>query len=204
MGLKYFLLCVFAYLIGSMNPAIIITYLFKRRDIRELYDGNPGATNVYINVGKTYGVMVGVLDLIKGFTPILIAHTLGIRNIPLAIVGALVILGHDFPVFYNFKGGTGISSTIGGLLFFEPRFTIVLVIISIALIVYLSNRNIENIIDFTPLEFIEASGFVLAILYLFLFADNYTGKAYILFVITIVVSRQIPRVKRLFAKNLLK
>ena len=104
---------VFAYLLGSMPTAVIISKRFKGVDIRTVGDGNMGARNTYHSIGSKFGVMVAVIDFFKGALPVLLAYLLGLELFWLFMVGAMAILGHDFPVFARFKGGQGTASTLG-------------------------------------------------------------------------------------------
>ncbi len=113
---------VFAYLLGSMPTALIISKRFKGVDIRAIGDGNMGARNTYHSIGPKFGIMVAVIDFFKGALPVLLAYLLGLELGWQFLAGALAILGHDFPVFAGFRGGQGTASTLGtmGALFPLP------------------------------------------------------------------------------------
>jgi glycerol-3-phosphate acyltransferase PlsY len=104
---------VFAYLLGSLPTAVIVSRRFKGVDIRTIGDGNMGARNTYHSIGSKFGVMVAVIDFFKGALPVLLAYLLGFELVWQFGAGALVILGHDFPIFAGFKGGQGTASTLG-------------------------------------------------------------------------------------------
>lgn len=195
--MKILFFCIASYALGSVNPAIIIAWFLKRVDIRNCYDGNPGATNIFYSVNRQLGIFVGILDALKGFLPLFFAHRYGISGPALALVGACSILGHDFPVFFDFKGGTGISATVGGLIFFEPRFTLILLTLVFLTLRILIKYDM-SLFGFTPFETIEALGFIISILYIFLFSHNYVLKIYFLLLLSVVVMRQLPRVKEIF------
>lgn len=123
--LTFVAVVVCSYLIGNINFAIIISK-FRNRDIRTLGSGNPGTMNMLRNFGKPLGAVCLVLDALKGAIPTLFGWLLlGWTNGEWALwafsadkVGALsagiaVIIGHIFPVFFKFKGGKGVASTIG-------------------------------------------------------------------------------------------
>jgi glycerol-3-phosphate acyltransferase PlsY len=113
---------VFAYLLGSMPTALIISRRFKDVDIRTIGDGNMGARNTYHSIGPKFGIMVAVIDFFKGALPVLLAYLLGLELGWQFLAGAMAILGHDFPLFANFRGGQGTASTFGtmGVLFPIP------------------------------------------------------------------------------------
>ena len=108
----------------------------KGVDIRYSGEGNVGARNVLHTIGKSYGILVGLLDFSKGFTVALLCLALKLPFYITFIAGFSVVLGHDFPVFLKFKGGKGIATALGFLfgLFPIPTFAalfIMLIVFSI-------------------------------------------------------------------------
>jgi len=127
MVIMIFLLMLAAgYLSGSVNYAIILTRLLAGRDIREVDSRNPGAANVFRNVGPAWGLLVGLMDALKSFLPILIGRLLfftgdSYRDFwALFLVGMAAVLGHMKPLFYRFKGGGGLAAVLGMFVFFVP------------------------------------------------------------------------------------
>jgi glycerol-3-phosphate acyltransferase PlsY len=104
---------VFAYLLGSLPTALLVSKRFKGVDIRTIGDGNMGARNTFHAIGPKFGLMVAVIDFFKGALPVLLAYLLGLELGWQFLAGAMAILGHDFPVFAGFKGGQGTASTLG-------------------------------------------------------------------------------------------
>jgi len=103
-----------AYLFGSFPTAYVIYKIKKGDDIREYGSGNVGGTNVTRTLGASYGVATMIIDIIKGFIPILAGYLIYPQDlILLSIVSIAVILGHDFPVYIKFKGGKGIATSFG-------------------------------------------------------------------------------------------
>ena len=101
------------YIFGSIPFAYIISKKFKNIDIRKVGDRNPGARNVYRNVGKFEGVLTFILDFLKGAVPVYFFYRfLNKQNLAL-ISGFGVVMGHDFPLFLKFYGGKSISAIIG-------------------------------------------------------------------------------------------
>lgn len=105
------------FLIGSINPA---TLLAKARgvNIRMVGSGNPGATNTARALGKWAGVLVGVLDVLKGLVPALIFSVWGPATA--GVAGLFAVLGHIFSPFLRGKGGKGVATTLGAVLGVEP------------------------------------------------------------------------------------
>ncbi|MGE4619345.1 MAG: glycerol-3-phosphate 1-O-acyltransferase PlsY [Planctomycetota bacterium] len=108
-----------AFLSGS----IPFTWCIARTrgiDLLTVGSGNPGATNLSRVVGKGYGALGLVLDVIKGALPVLVAQQLGLNDIQSLLVGAMAVLGHCFSPFLLGRGGKGVATTGGALLALEP------------------------------------------------------------------------------------
>jgi len=108
-----------AYFIGSISSAIIICRWMGLPDPREQGSGNPGATNVMRIGGKKAAAITLLGDLLKGLIPVYSANLLGVSVELLAIIGLAAFLGHLYPVFFKFKGGKGVATSIGVLLGFS-------------------------------------------------------------------------------------
>ena len=141
------------YLIGSVNLSIILSKLMGKGDIREQGSGNAGTTNTLRVLGKGPAALVLIFDVCKAVISILIgmwllnitgvtfetnaiAYELGTL---LAAFGA--ILGHNFPIYYGFKGGKGIATSLGALLMIEWQ--IGLVCLVFALVLMISSRMVS-------------------------------------------------------------
>lgn len=118
----YIIIAVIAYLIGSINFSIILSKRMAGFDIREKGSGNAGTTNMLRAVGKKAAVITLICDILKGVVSILIAVLAGkiVKNLDNALLvqlaGIFVIIGHTFPIFFKFKGGKGIATSLGVLL----------------------------------------------------------------------------------------
>lgn len=117
--LTFVAVAVCSYLLGNFNAAIAISKL-KKKDIRKLGSGNPGTMNMFRNFGKAIGMLTLFLDALKGAIPCLAGwffcgelFRFGGNRIGLYVGALSVITGHIFPVFYKFKGGKGIASSVG-------------------------------------------------------------------------------------------
>lgn len=109
-----------SYLIGSISPAFLIGKYFFRKDIREFGSKNLGGSNAGRVLGKKIGIVVIVLDLLKGFIVVWITSTLTENTDYVILSGLMVILGHLLPLFTGFQGGKGVATTGGVLLFTHP------------------------------------------------------------------------------------
>ncbi len=109
-------LLIGAYLIGSLSSAIILCKLAGLPDPRSEGSGNPGATNVLRIAGKKLAATVLVLDVAKGVLPVLFAKFLGLDITWVAATALAAFLGHLYPIFFQFKGGKGVATALGGFL----------------------------------------------------------------------------------------
>lgn len=125
MGLLiYFLL---SYLIGSLSWSYIFSRVLWNEDIRTKGSGNAGTSNMIINHGWKLGLLVFFLDFMKGFIVVYIIKYLDFLNISYerllfiqVIAGIFVVLGHIYPVYFNFKGGKGTATGVGIVLGINP------------------------------------------------------------------------------------
>jgi glycerol-3-phosphate acyltransferase PlsY len=121
MPINDILILIVAYLIGCIPFGVVIAKISGLGDITKQGSGNIGATNITRIGGKKLGLATFLLDALKGVFAILVAKNLGAHNPDLQIyAAALAVLGHIFPVFLKFKGGKGVATTLGVVLFFSP------------------------------------------------------------------------------------
>lgn len=112
------IICIaFAYFIGSIPTAVWYGKVFHGIDVREYGSGNAGATNSLRTLGKKAGIIVLIIDFLKGFLPLFIAHYFfsEIENNTILLMGIAVIAGHIFPIFAQFRGGKGVATAMGVL-----------------------------------------------------------------------------------------
>lgn len=118
----YIIMGVIAYLIGSINFSVILSKKMAGFDIREKGSGNAGSTNMLRSVGKKAAALTLVCDILKGIASILIAMILGNivkdvdKELLVQIAGIAVVVGHTFPIFFGFKGGKGVATSLGVLI----------------------------------------------------------------------------------------
>ena len=115
---KILLLLILSYILGSIPFGLIFVKLLKGVDIRGVGSGNIGATNVTRTAGLQWGITVFVLDFLKGLLPVFFAFLLLPKDTALCrvtsiVVGLSAIAGHNWPVFLKFKGGKGVSTSMG-------------------------------------------------------------------------------------------
>lgn len=118
----YIIVGLVAYLIGSISFSIIISKKMAGFDVREKGSGNAGATNMLRSVGKKAAALTLLGDALKGVVAILFAVIVGAiaknsdKALLVQIAGILVVVGHTFPIFFGFKGGKGVATSLGVLL----------------------------------------------------------------------------------------
>ena len=122
----YIIVLIMAYLIGSINFSIILSKKMAGFDVREKGSGNAGTTNMLRTVGKKAALITLLCDILKGVVPVLLAVLIGniannfgaeIRVDYLAqIAGNSTVIGHTFPIYFGFKGGKGVASSLGLIL----------------------------------------------------------------------------------------
>lgn len=142
------LLCgVLAYLLGSVNTSIIVSACMGT-DVRKSGSGNAGATNTLRTLGKVPAIIVVLGDAVKGILAILLARLLT-RLIPVAgdirlpeyAAALCVVLGHNFPIYFGFKGGKGILTSLFVVFMLDWR--IGLIVLAISVIVIASTRFVS-------------------------------------------------------------
>lgn len=139
---------VISYLIGSINFSIMLSKFIGGKDIRKSGSGNAGATNMLRTYGKKMGVITLLLDVAKGIAAIVIVNLMVQHyNSPLVnerffaeleraslpyISGLFVVLGHNFPLYFGFKGGKGVATSLGVVLMLDWKLGLVIAICAIA------------------------------------------------------------------------
>jgi len=112
----FILLMALGYLMGSICSAVIVCKVFSLPDPREEGSKNPGATNVLRIAGKHFAALVMLSDILKGAIPVVIARLLGADTVTVGFTALAAVIGHMYPVFFDFKGGKGVATTIGAIL----------------------------------------------------------------------------------------
>lgn len=107
---------ILAYLAGSISSSILIARIFQLPDPRSLGSGNPGATNMLRTGSKKAAALTLIGDLLKGLIPLLVARSLGFDMLMLCLMAMAATIGHMYPIYYQFRGGKGVATTLGVLL----------------------------------------------------------------------------------------
>lgn len=139
---------VISYLIGSINFSIMLSKAVGGKDIRSSGSGNAGATNMLRTYGKKMGVITLLLDVAKGIIAILIINLIvkyyndtSLNDTFLAeleraslpyIAGLCVVLGHNFPLYFSFKGGKGVATSLGVVLMLDWKLGLIIAVCAVA------------------------------------------------------------------------
>lgn len=113
-----------AYLIGSLSFAVIVSKYYGMDDPRTYGSGNPGATNVLRSGKKKAAALTLLGDAVKGLIAVILARclqdALNLSDATIALVAIAALVGHMWPIFFNFKGGKGVATALGVLLALSP------------------------------------------------------------------------------------
>lgn len=128
------LAAVVGYGVGSVNPAAIIARV-RGTDLRSIGSGNPGATNAGRAFGWPVGVLVAVLDILKGFLPVLALELLG-APVAALVAGLAAVIGHVTSPWLRGRGGKGVATSLGAVLAVQPWWAVpVLVVFGLVLLI---------------------------------------------------------------------
>ena len=114
------LIIIISYLIGSIQSGILIGKIIYKTDVRQFGSKSSGATNIQRTIGLKPGIFVLVLDILKGFLPILFIEIFTEENIFGVMSCIFLVLGHCYPVFHKFKGGKGVATGFGSVVVLLP------------------------------------------------------------------------------------
>ncbi|MBO68450.1 MAG: acyl-phosphate glycerol 3-phosphate acyltransferase [Acidiferrobacteraceae bacterium] len=117
----YLILIIIGYLIGSLSSAVIVSKILMLPDPRNLGSGNPGTTNV-LRLGNKLGAALTLVgDTGKALVPILIVKFYITSNsLAITLMAISIALGHIYPLYFNFKGGKGVATSLGIFLVISP------------------------------------------------------------------------------------
>lgn len=157
---QFLLLMLASYLIGNVNFAILISGA-KKHDIRTEGSGNPGTLNMSRTFGLKIGMLTLLLDVLKGCVPALVGYLLYrktvfsgtefvVGDLTRLLCGVSVVAGHIYPVFYRFKGGKGVASTIGVYLSAFPLFGLLMVAAAVTFVYFTELGSVGSFIAITP------------------------------------------------------
>ena len=194
----YILMAIVAYLIGSVNFSVIFSKKFAGFDVREKGSGNAGSTNMLRSVGKGPAALTLICDILKGVVTILLA--IGIGNIPdtnvkkeilVQVAGIFVVIGHTFPVYFGFRGGKGVATSLGILLLVNWQIGLICLVFGLVIMIVTRMVSLGSVL----------TAILFPILTIFI-TENYIVKGnYIIFGIimaAIVIFNHRANIKRIY------
>lgn len=203
--IRYAVVIIISYLLGSLNFSIIFSKRFAYKDIRESGSGNAGATNMLRTYGKRFAVITMIGDILKVAVAIIITfavlgapmkYLFGIPDDPAEIPKIMVykefsgffcVLGHIFPVFFRFKGGKGVAACTGMVIMVDWRIALLLFVVFVIVIAIT--------------KWISLGSIIIALLYPALIYAFYTSfllaAIALLFTLIVLVAHR-ENIKRLF------
>lgn len=185
-----------AYLVGSVPSAVWIGKAFYGIDVREYGSGNAGATNTFRVLGKRPGLVVLILDILKGFLAVKLAYLVGDYDphspefidfeLALAVCG---LMGHVFPVYVGFRGGKGVATMLGILIGVHPPAA------SICALVFLASFLSTRYVSLSSM----LAGIAFPIVIMVFYSTNSSINIFSLAVAVLILVTHQRNIERLFA-----
>lgn len=188
------LLILLAYLLGSIPSALWIGKIFYKTDIREHGSGNLGGTNTFRTLGVKAGLIVSILDVLKGTAAVLLLLLPHFSNTDIhpLVLGVFAVIGHMYPIFANFKGGKAVATSGGVILGYHwPIFILMLLCFFIIL-------KLTKMVSFTSMA-LGVIALVYTVLYNFLYQKDIPFLIVIVVLSTFIIFRHRTNIGRIKA-----
>lgn len=176
-------IAIIAYLIGSISFSVIFTKKLAGFDVREKGSKSAGSTNVLRTAGKKVAILTLICDILKGIVAVLLSVYIGNKSnynhpeILVQIAALFVAIGHTFPIFFKFKGGKGVATSLGVLMLINWKLGLILLIYALVLIILTRMVSLGSI----------AAAILLPILTIFI-SDNYLVQGnYFIFTVLLAI-----------------
>lgn len=137
----YIVVAIIAYLLGSISFSVIFSKKFAGIDVRTVGSKNAGATNTLRTAGKKAAILTLLCDVLKGVISVLIAFLIGLmfdnvdKSLLVQIAGVSVVIGHVFPIFFKFKGGKGVATSLGVLLMINWQIALICLVFALVIMI---------------------------------------------------------------------
>lgn len=175
-----------SYLIGNVNPSILISKAIKNIDIREHNTKNAGASNTLVTLGFKWAALVAMIDIFKGFIVVYLVSQFYTDPVDLMVyAGLAVILGHIYPIFFQLKGGKGTATFFGLMLGLSAFVGLIFIIIFAASLFIFKYVTIATLIvvflaPFYLLFFMEVHIITIVLMILFAFLSLFKHRSNLL------------------------
>ena len=130
----YILTCIIGYLLGSVSGGIITSRLANGPDLHTVGSKSTGASNVQRTMGWKFGIITFLIDGLKGIIACLIAWLITGSHFASLLAGLFCVIGHNWPVFFHFRGGKGVATTGGVMLYCFPVPALICIALTVAVI----------------------------------------------------------------------
>ncbi|WP_313961054.1 glycerol-3-phosphate 1-O-acyltransferase PlsY [uncultured Parvimonas sp.] len=188
---KFIFCIIIAYFLGNISGGMIFGKLLFNKDIRDYGSKNAGTTNALRVFGIKAGALTFIVDLLKSILACFIGmKLLGLNGVLLA--GIFVVIGHNWPIVLNFKGGKGIASSFGFIIFLDYKIAIVAILIFITIVVLTKYISLGSMLATTS---------VLPISYIFFKYRNIYVLLTLLFLASLSIYRHKSNIVRLINGN---
>ena len=160
--------CIIGYLLGSLSGGIITAKLAKGPDLHTVGSKSTGASNVQRTMGWKYGIITFLFDAIKGLLTCFIAEMITGSHMAVLLAGLCCVIGHNWPVFFSFRGGKGVATTGGVMLYCFPVPALICIAMTIAVIAlfrYISVGSMLLVTAYFIFSFFFSSGNVCVIIW---------------------------------------
>ena len=185
------LLVVFSYLIGSIPFGFLLARA-KGVDIRKRGSGNIGATNVWRNLGLSSGLLVLVLDALKGVGCVLLGRYFAGGDVQL-LTAMAVLAGHSWPVFLRFKGGKIIATALGVFLALDPLITVLTALVWLVVVALFRFVSLGSVLAVISLP-----------VFMLIFSRPWEKVVFSVIVAGIAIFKHFPNIKRLLSGTEIK
>ncbi len=156
MTVRIILSCILAYMLGSLSGGIITSRIGHGPDLHTVGSKSTGASNVQRTMGWKYGLITFFFDAIKGIASCFLSELICGTHYAALLAGLFCVIGHNWPVFFRFKGGKGVATTGGVLLYCYPVPALICIALTIAVIAlfrFISVGSMLLVVAFTVLSF---------------------------------------------------
>ena len=187
----HILSALMGYLLGSINASIIISKA-RGKDIREMGSGNAGTTNTLRSLGKGAAAVTLIVDILKGVIAVLLARLI-FKDVPYAdiLAGAGAVLGHNFPVYYGFRGGKGVLTSFAVALTLQPVPALLALLIGVLVIALTKYVSLGSILGAAALP----------VICFFYNRENTAVFVFMICLAILVIIRHHANIKRLIEGN---
>lgn len=144
--LKFILVAVVGYLLGSLNTSLLVGKMYGV-DVRQHGSGNAGATNTLRTLGKKAAILVGIGDVLKGVVACIVGNFV-LGDTGLMLGGLMAVIGHNWPIYFGFKGGKGIFTSFAVVFMMDWKIGLMLTGVFLVVFLFTHYVSLSSIVVF--------------------------------------------------------